>query len=145
MKQLFIGFALTLLTLVSHQAHAEQKTIVGNYEIHYVAFPSTFITPEVAKQYGVERSRYNALVNISVLNRVMANNPAVEANVSGHARNLISTMKTLNFKEIKEGDAIYYIAEVGHRNEEVLNFEVQVSVGRSLNTKIKFNQKFYVD
>jgi hypothetical protein len=46
---------------------AEQAISDGRYEIHYNAFNSSFITPEVAQQNNLVRSKYRALVNVSVL------------------------------------------------------------------------------
>ncbi|MCL1157936.1 DUF4426 domain-containing protein [Shewanella inventionis] len=126
-------------------AHAEQKQQVGNFDIHYMALNSTFITPEVAKTYGIERSGYNGLVNITVLNTNLKGNPAVAVEISGIANNLIDARITLDFKEIREGDAIYYIAEVPFRDDQEVNFDIAIKYANQLNTSLKFKQKFYVE
>ncbi|GLP98099.1 DUF4426 domain-containing protein [Paraferrimonas sedimenticola] len=126
-------------------AQAEQKQMVGQYAIHYMALSSTFITPEIAKAYGISRSRYMGLVNITVLDTAQEGNPAVPVQISGIAKNLLDSSKKLDFQEIREENAIYYIAEVPHRNEENISFEIAISHNKSLNTNLKFSQKFYVD
>ena len=126
-------------------AHAEQKQQVGNFDIHYMALNSTFITPEIAKTYGIERSGYNGLVNITVLNTNQEGNPAVAVEISGIANNLIDARMTLDFKEIREGDAIYYIAEVPFRDDQDVNFDIAIKYANQLNTSLKFKQKFYVE
>ena len=40
----------------------------GDYEVHFSAFNSTFVSPEIAKVYQLQRSPRHGLVNISVLN-----------------------------------------------------------------------------
>ncbi|MBT1443296.1 DUF4426 domain-containing protein [Shewanella sp. JM162201] len=126
-------------------ANAEQKEQVGQFDIHYMALPSTFLTPEVAKTYGIERSSYTGLVNIAVLDTAEAGSPAVPVEISGIANNLIDARVELKFQEIREGSAIYYIAELPVRNDEEINFQIAIKSGSKLNTTLKFKQKFYVD
>jgi len=137
---------LCIITLsIVGNAHAEQKQRVGNFDIHYMALSSTFITPEIAKSYGIERSRYTGLVNIAVLNTNQEGHPAVPVEISGIANNLIDARMTLDFKEIREGKSIYYIAEVPYRDDQEVNFTIAIKHGNQLNTSLKFKQKFYVD
>ncbi|GGP58046.1 outer membrane protein [Shewanella algicola] len=143
-RYIFTVLLMSLLSVIG-VAHAEQKQQVGNFDIHYMALNSTFITPQVAKTYGIERSGYNGLVNITVLNTQLPDNPAVEVEISGIANNLIDARMNLDFKEIREGNAIYYIAEVPFRDDQEVNFTVAIKYTNQLNTTIKFKQKFYVE
>ena len=59
---------LLLLTLIPGSAMAEQKKQLGTWDVHYIAMPSTLVEPAIAKSYNIERSKFNGLVNISVLN-----------------------------------------------------------------------------
>ncbi|MBB1439457.1 DUF4426 domain-containing protein [Shewanella sp. SG41-4] len=137
---------LSLITITSiGYAHAEQKLQVGHFDIHYMALSSTFITPQIAKTYGIERSGYNGLVNITVLNTNLEGNPAIPVEISGIANNLIDARITLDFKEIREGNSIYYIAEVPYRDDQEVNFTIAIKHGNQLNTSLNFKQKFYVD
>lgn len=133
--------ALTLVSL-TFNASAEQKITKGNWDIHYIAFPSSFVKPDTAKQYNLQRSRYMAVVNISVLDA--ASQEAQYVNVSGVAKNLLGQTKTLEFKRVVEGPAVYYLAQVGYRNEEIFNFSIDVQQGERTET-IKFKNKFYTD
>lgn len=143
------GYLISALLLsclsVTNLAHAEQKQQIGNFDIHYMALNSTFITPEIAKTYGIERSGYNGLVNITVLNTSQPGSPAVAVEISGVANNLIDARTTLDFKEIREGAAIYYIAEVPFRDDQEVNFDIAIRYTNQLNTSLKFKQKFYVE
>jgi len=134
---------LTLLVSFTGIAFAENMQTLGSMNVHYIAIGSTFITPEIAKAYGIERSRYNGLVNISVLNNQVKGNPAETVAISGMARNNIGQSKTLEFKEVKEGDAIYYLAQIHYNNEETFHFNIKINYGKG-QKMIKFQQKFYV-
>ncbi|PMG31484.1 hypothetical protein BCU94_08650 [Shewanella sp. 10N.286.52.C2] len=142
-RTLLCSFVILMSTLTTVQA--EQKQTVGNYDIHYMALGSTFITPAIAKTYGIERSNYNGIVNIAVLDTSKEGNPAVAVEIAGVANNLLDARMDLEFKEIREGDAIYYIAQVPYRDDQQINFNLTIKYGNKLNTSLKFKQKFYVE
>jgi hypothetical protein len=109
-----------------------------------MAIGSTFFTPEIAKVYGITRSRYNGLINISVLDNTKAGSPAKTVSITGKAKNNLGQFKTIEFTEVKEGDAIYYLAQIKYSNEETINFTLAINDGNEQQT-LKFSQKFYVD
>lgn len=141
--KLLSSFILLLSALLSFNSHAEQKITKGNWDIHYIAFPSSFIQPEIAKQYQLQRSKYLAVINISVLDN-KDNNKAQNAYVSGMAKNLLGQRTKLDFVKVTEGEATYYLAQLKYDNEEIYNFEIDVQQGNKTES-IKFSQKFYVD
>lgn len=142
--QLFsLSLVLLFLLLVgSTKAIAEQKKTMGDWDIHYIVIPTTFLTPEVAKANNIKRSKFNALVNISVLDK--RTKQAQDVVVSGNARNLLGNNKTLNFKKVTEGQAIYYLATVNFDDKETMRFTVDV---RQNNTsqQLAFQQQMYAD
>ncbi|GAB3011167.1 DUF4426 domain-containing protein [Bowmanella dokdonensis] len=123
-------------------AQAEQMVKLGDWDVHYMALTSSFLTPEVARTYGIQRSKYNALINISVLD-AQSKKPQ-NLVVEGVAKNLLGTTKKLNFKEIIEGEAIYYIAVLPFRDQEQYNFIIELSDGNQQEV-LSFRQKFYAD
>lgn len=134
--------ALLLLSFLSVKASAEQFKTLGNWEVHYIVLSSTFLTPEVARQYGIQRSQYNAFINISVLDKTTK--AAQKVVVAGSARNLLGTTKPLAFKEVTEGDAVYYLATLNHRDRETYRFDITVAVGDE-SQQLKFQQELHVD
>ena len=57
---------------------------------------------------------------------------------------LIGQKKELQFKEIKERDAVYYISTFRFDEEDVYKITVQVSPeGESRTFDVKFDQRFY--
>ncbi|QPR54398.1 DUF4426 domain-containing protein [Aeromonas allosaccharophila] len=132
------GLLALLMTL---PLKAEQMKELGPWLVHYNAFNSSFLTPEVAKAYGLERSRYNAIINIAVQDKQKV---AQAVGITGEAKNLTGTIRTLSFQEVKEGDAIYYLATLPYRNEDTYQFTLKI-MGGWQQQNLTFQQTFYVD
>ncbi|UZE95945.1 DUF4426 domain-containing protein [Alkalimarinus alittae] len=147
LRRSFNVFAIliSLLLLASQSVYAEQKESFGNYEVHYSAFASTFLTPEVAKQYDIVRSRAVGVINISVLKKTDSGSfEPVAAHVEGVMANDIQQQKHLGFRRIKEGKAIYFISEVQYMEGEVLSFNISATPeGQQQPLKMRFSQTFY--
>jgi len=135
---------LLLASIVTLSAQANNMKTLEHLDVHYIAFGATFLTPEIAKAYNIERSRYNGVINISVLNNKEKNKPAKHVSISGKARNDLGQIKALDFEEVTEGDAIYYLAQVNYSDEETYYFDITLNDGTG-NKSFKFKQKFYVD
>lgn len=142
MKSLLCSL-IVAMSIFSFSASAEQKIVKGNWDIRYIAFPSGFLEPEVANQYGLQRSKYMAVINISVLDN-QNNDKAQNVHVFGHAKNLLGQTKELTFTKVTEGDAIYYLAQLKYRNEEMAKFTITAQLGDRQET-IQFEKKLYVD
>lgn len=140
-KWLTILLALCLVAPVT----AGQFKTIKNIEVHYSAFNTTFLTPKVARQYDLTRNGYSALLNISVLDDSKIGKPAITAKLKGHAKNLLGQIRELTFREVKEGTAIYYLAEIPITHEEIITFTVDVDSGLSGKGQLRFTQKFYVE
>lgn len=132
----------SLLLVVSGIASAEQKTQLGSWDVHYIAMPSTLIDPAIAKAYQLERTKFQGLVNISVLKT--ADQSAQQVSIEGVAKNLLGQQKDLVFREVVEGKAIYYLAQLPYRNEERFNFTLQIKQG-NVSQQLQFTHTFYVD
>ncbi len=137
--------ALILTLAFVGNVSAEQKQKVGNFDIHYMALSSTFLTPSIAKSYGIKRSSYTGIINVAVLDTSQEGNPPVAVEISGIANNLLDARINLQFREVREGEAIYYIAEVPYRDDQEINFKIAIKHQKKLNTLLKFKQKFYVE
>lgn len=118
------------LASASVAALAEEQTFgdsFRNYTVHYIAVNSTFLTPEIAEQYGIERAELRAFLNISVLrNEVNGSTTPVTAVLKGGKRNLMQQSADIAFTEIREGAAIYYIGQFEFSNAELLRFSIEV-------------------
>lgn len=126
----------------SQTLYAEQKKRLGDWDIHYIAFNSTFLTPEVARATNLSRNRNNAIINISVLDK--DTQQAQQVVISGIARNLLGQQREVIFREIKDGAAIYYVAVLPFRNEEQYRFSFDIRQGNK-RQQLNFEQKLYTE
>ena len=141
MKTLNYAFATAALLLFSMFAQAEQKQRIGDWEVHYSAFNSTFITPKVAAQYDITRSEKRGLINISVLNA--NNNEAVKTALKGYVSNPRGGVQNLQFKQVNEGESVYYLANFLFGDEELMRFTINFPSANNPNSTLTFEQTFY--
>ena len=141
---------LSILAIAS--ASAGQKKVFdgpdgSEYEVHYIAFTSTFLDEDVAKQYDIVRSRALGIVNISVIKvEEDGSRKAVGAVLQAKMTNDIQQNQFLSFQQIVEGPAIYYLAQLQFREGEVLTFDVSVFPEGSVKPlQFRFVQNFYND
>ena len=143
-KHLAILLAV-LMGTATISVNAEQSKSFGNYNVHFSAFTTDILTPDVAKNYRISRSKNRALLNISVLKKVMgtAGSP-VSAKVDATATNLSSQLRELDVRELKESEAIYYIAETMVNNEETLKYTLSITPeGETEAYTFSFQQQFF--
>lgn len=137
---------LTIFTLLGFgsSAYAESSKEFGDYVIHYNAFRSDTLSPEIAKSYNLTRRNNRVIVNIAVLKKVLnTTGKPTAAVVTGHLSNLTGQMKNIEFREIKEGSAIYYLAEAQFTEGEFLKFDIKVTPeGEKQPARLKFDKKF---
>lgn len=142
MRKLLIGLSFSLLFWGT--AGAEQYVDTGDYVIHYSALSTEAVAPQVARAYGITRSKNRAMLNITVMKKGEETNVPVEADVAATATNLSGQLRTLDMRLIDEQDARYYVGFVRVSNEETLNFTVQVTpAGSDEQFEISFGQTFY--
>lgn len=144
-NNLFKTLIFLSLTLASLNTYAESSREFGDYVVHYNAFRSDTISPEIAKQYGLTRANNRVLINIAVLKKVMnTTGKPTASTVTGHASNLTGQLKQLEFKEIKEGTAIYYLAETKISDGEFLKFDLKITPeGENRAARLNFNKRFF--
>ncbi|MEH6648760.1 MAG: DUF4426 domain-containing protein [Motiliproteus sp.] len=141
-----LSLVLTLIvSVLSASASAEQFKAVDHFKVHYNALNTTFLTPEVAATYSIKRSKVRGLINVAVLDSD-AGDQAVTAVVGGEVVNLVGQAQALDFRLVREGTAIYYIAEFRFTNDEVLRFNLNVQPDPNKPAQpVNFEQHFYVD
>jgi hypothetical protein len=128
--------------LLALPAAAERKHSVGELDVHYIAFNSGFLQPDVASAAGLVRSKTQGVVNVSVLK---AGRP-MAAQVSGAVKNLLGQDYRLTFKQLKEGDdAIYYLAQFPFDSRETLRFNLNVQPTGAAPINFDFSQEFFPD
>lgn len=142
MKRRLICLLALLLALPGLPALAERKQSVGDIDVHYIAFNSGFLQPDIAAAAGLVRSKALGVVNVSVLK----SGKPVAAQVSGAVKNLLGQDYPLTFKQLKEGDeAIYYLAQFPFESRETLRFNLNVQPTGAAPINFDFTQEFFPD
>jgi len=136
-----------VMLIASPMSWAESFKSFGDYDVHYNAFTTDFLSPQVAQTYKIQRSKNRALLNISVLKKVLGTpGESVVAVVRATARNLSGQLRSLDVRKVVDGPAIYYLATFGVNNEETMDFEIQVTPqGNDAPYVVKFRQQFFTD
>ena len=139
-----IGLLLLISLCVAKGAFAAQATDFGDMVVHYNAVRTDFFNPQIARAYGIKRSKNKALLTITVLNKQL-DLPAqpMKANVKAEAINLSNQRKLLSMREITDGGAIYYITEFPITNGETLDFSINVTPEGGRTQTVKFRQAFF--
>ncbi len=115
---------ICLLILTPLQVFAEQFIQNGDYRIYYNSFPSTMIPSSMTSQYHIERADNRYITNISV----HKSGVATHAGVEGFATNLIGQKILLNFAEITESDAVYYLANAVMGSNDTWRVSISIKV-----------------
>jgi hypothetical protein len=126
-------------------AQAQQSEIFGPYELLYSVVNSTFLKPEVAANYGIVRGEQRAILNLAVREQTAPAGETLGMQLQGRTWDLIQN-QTLDFMEIREGKAHYYIADFKFINEEWRFFEVDFRPeGAEQTYTFKFKHQLYVE
>lgn len=150
MMRSYAIFAGLLLAALTETAQAEQAKTFGNYTVHYSAFTTNILSPDIARMYQITRSNNRALLNISILQKVMdTTTKPVKARVEATVTNMNSQLRKLEVREfIEKGEpgAIYYLAETTVNNGETLNYTVNVTPdGEEEPYTFSFQQQFITE
>jgi hypothetical protein len=119
----------------------------GNYVVYFNALNTDQLTPEIASEYGIVRSKSRAMLNVSIHRKEAdGKTVAVTGTVTASAINLTGQLKNMTLREIKEGDAIFYIGELAVTDGEVLVYTIDVMPSNeSSHFTIRFKKQFFVD
>lgn len=142
----FASAALLFAGMVHASSSGEQKQTFGDYEIHYMGLTSSFLKPDVAAAYGIERSRSVGYLSISILhNSADAALPQpVAGSLTGTIKNLVGQTRVLEFKEVREQNSIYYIATFKVDDEDMYTLNLKATPANQSRTfDVKFSQRFY--
>ncbi|WP_082859123.1 DUF4426 domain-containing protein [Microbulbifer sp. Q7] len=147
MKRLFTGFLSMALLLWAAAAAAQGAKVIenhktfGDYHVSYSVFNSEFISPDIARQYNLVRAPDRAFVNISV--RKKEDTQGMSAGVSGNATNLIQQSRTLEFREVRDNKAVYYLAPFRFENEENLTFNIDLVLPDGSTQQLTFRRQLH--
>lgn len=141
-KRILLGL---LLLAGLGSALAENSTKVPGHTIHHNALSTSLLAPEVARTYGVQRSPNRGLLNLSVIRDVPGTTgTAVPAQIEATSRNLQGQIREIAMREVREGQAIYYLGEFPVEHGETLHFDLKVRPqGAAASYAVTLSQDFY--
>jgi hypothetical protein len=137
---LILGLAVLIASALP--AAARQSELFDDVEVHYVVFNTMFLTPEIARQYGITRGRDRALLNVSVIGRDAEPQPA---EVTASYSNLLGQRSVLPLEEVREANAVYYIGAFRYTDEDTLRFHIGVRTRTGSLHEVTFQQKMYLE
>ncbi|MEO1888917.1 MAG: DUF4426 domain-containing protein [Cycloclasticus sp.] len=141
-------YCLLFLFLIPNYSSADNAYDFGEYIVYYNAFTADTLPPQMASAYGILRSKYKGVLNLSIQKK---QNPGklpqpVNAKVEIEAFNLVGQLKSLDSRRVTEGQAIYYISEFRVSNMERITFSISLKPeGEIRPLEFKFTQQFYID
>ena len=116
--------ATLCLLLLATASQAGSKDF-GDFAVQWSVFPSTFLTPEIARENDLNRSRGIGIINIAIMTEGEKGGlETVSGQVEGKALNDIQQAKFLAFRRIEEGKSVYFIAEYQYANAELMTFQI---------------------
>jgi hypothetical protein len=137
---------LNALLCISGQAGAQQSEMFGPFELHYSVVNTTFLDPKIAANYGITRGEKRAILNLAVREHLAGGGTEARTMLlEGRTWDLIQN-QFLQFEEIREGEAIYYIAQFKFINEEWRFFEMDFRPeGADQTYTFKFKHQLYIN
>jgi len=124
---------------------AENSKDFGQYVVHYNALATDMLPPQVARKYDIRRSRNSGMINVTVLKKVLGSpGQPVHAHTEVSAQNLAGQSRNIQMREIREGNAIYYIGVFKVAHEETLKFDLRLRPqGTTDSFSVQFSQDFF--
>lgn len=137
---------MLLMLLGSFAAAAEQFVDAGPYRVHYAAINTTALTPDIARQFGVSRTRNEILLVLNAQQQVDGRYLPVPATATGTATTLLGHVQKLALRPVREADVHYVVASFQTLDGEFMRIDAQVlPEGANAPLTVKFRQQFYRD
>jgi hypothetical protein len=126
--------------VIASQAFCEQMQHWKGYDIHYSTFSSKLVPIEVANAHDIIRADNRLITNISIRRK----GAPVRANVHGTVRNLLDQQVELEFTEVTERQAIYYLATQIVNAKDTISFRIFIRPERENKTyQLEFTRQYY--
>jgi hypothetical protein len=144
--ELIKAFLVVLILSLSGSINASDGVEeFGNVKVFYNIVPTSTLTPAMAKLYKIQRAENMSYINISVRTKdsTLLGEP-VAATIDSTAVNEFGQTRFLEFREIKEPGAIYYIAILKHGDEETFQINADIIVHNDYKLhKLSFKRQLF--
>ncbi len=124
----------------------ESSKDFGEYVIYFNALNTDQLSPDIAREYGIVRSKSRAMLNVSIHRKLPdGRTEAVTGAVSASAINLNGQLETMTLREIREDVAIYYVGELGITDGEVIIYTIDATPSNEPSRfTVRFKKQFFV-
>lgn len=147
-RYFFCLLAIVFLGLLLSRNSIAQDNISHETEqhiIYYNVFNSSLIPADVASTYNLIRAKDRVYINVAVVKKSGGYGFA-PSSLKGIYRNLMQQRFELEFIEIKEATATYYLAPIRFNNEEILHLDITVKPEVDTSeTTFTITKKLYLD
>lgn len=146
-QRISIAGLTVVSALLATSAWAENSSRFGDFTVHHNAFTSDTLNTDVARTYGIQRSKHRGLLNVSVVKEEAGTTgQSVPAQVDVDIVNLAGQRSPIPMREIKDKEATYYIGEFPVYDRQNIKFEIQTRPqGASETYEVKMSQQFFTD
>ena len=131
-------------TVPQAQPASASDVDIGDHIVHFSAQSTDQLEPDVARAYGIVRSKNRIMLTVSVLKE--GTTTVVPAEVTVRTVNLAGQLKNVTMRKIQEQEAVYYIGETAVANRETLVFNISITPeGATEASDVRFTRKFYTN
>lgn len=131
-------------TVPQAQPASASDVDIGDHIVHFSAQSTDQLEPDVARAYGIVRSKNRIMLTVSVLKE--GTTTVVPAKVTVRTVNLAGQLKNVTMRKIQEQEAVYYIGETAVANRETLVFNISITPeGATEASDVRFTRKFYTN
>ncbi|TDJ11055.1 MAG: DUF4426 domain-containing protein [Gammaproteobacteria bacterium] len=131
-------------TVPQAQPASASDVDIGDHIVHFSAQSTDQLEPDVARTYGIVRSKNRIMLTVSVLKE--GTTTVVPAEVTVRTVNLAGQLKNVTMRKIQEQEAVYYIGETAVANRETLVFNISITPkGATEASDVRFTRKFYTN
>jgi hypothetical protein len=115
----------------------------GDLEMHCVAMATSELTPEAAQDFNVIRDPQRGLLTVTVFRHGgPGKTQAQQAQVYAGAFNQRNQLTSIPVREVKRGDAVYYLGEFRVTPPDTLRFLVNANATHGKPLKVEFSRSF---
>ena len=146
MKALYF-ISISIIALLSYTAQAQDNISyeLKEHTVYYNVFNSSLIPAKVARTYNLVRAKDRVYLNVAVVKKSGGYGVA-PAPLSGAYRNLLQQKFPLEFIEIKEATATYYLAPIRFNNEDIIHLDISVQAdANAAKSTFTITKKLYLD
>ena len=130
-------------------ATQEAVSRIGDVTIRASAIPTSTLSEQVARQYGIARNNDTVMLLIGVRQGESAQETALPAKITATATDLRGRAHQIEMRELRSGDAasgtalLDYVGTVDATPPDTLRFDVQVVREGGATSQMQFTRDFY--